>query len=102
MPTSIILEVTSTKRIRYSKDVLKKVNHAWLEYKAKTGVTQTQAAKVPGIKQSALSQYLRGPEKGGIPLNTDFLAKFAEMVQMDLTEFGLILELKGRYLMLVL
>ncbi len=76
-------------RSRYNKDVLNKVNQAWLEYKAKAGVTQTQTAKVLGIKQSAFSQYLRGPEKGGIPLNTDFLTKFADLIQVDLADFGL-------------
>ena len=76
-------------RSRYRKEILKKVNEAWLEYKAKAGVNQTQAAKTLGIKQSAFSQYLRGPEKGGIPLNTDFLTKFADLIQVDLADFGL-------------
>ena len=76
-------------RSRYNDKVLKKLQQAWLEYKAKAGINQTQAAKSLGIKQSAFSQYLRGPEKGGIPLNTDFLTKFADFIHVDLAEFGL-------------
>lgn len=76
-------------RSRYNEEVLAKVQQAWLEYKAQTGINQTQAAKALGIKQSAFSQYLRGPEKGGIRLNTDFLTKFAGLIHLDLAEFGL-------------
>ncbi len=76
-------------RGRFPKNVLEKVNQAWIDYKAKTGTTQTQVAKALGIKQSSFSQYLLGPAKGGIPLNTDFLVKFAHLLQLDFTEFGL-------------
>ena len=76
-------------RSRYNDEVLKKVQQAWLKYKSQAKINQTQAAKALGIKQSAFSQYLRGPEKGGIPLNTDFLTKFADFIHLDLAEFGL-------------
>ncbi|TKB24616.1 helix-turn-helix transcriptional regulator [Desulfopila sp. IMCC35006] len=76
-------------RSHYKDEVLKKVQQAWLQYKAQARINQTQAAKALGIKQSAFSQYLRGPEKGGIQLNTDFLTKFADFIHMDLAEFGL-------------
>ncbi len=74
---------------RYNKYVLKKLNQVWMEYKAKTGSTQVQMANAMGIKQSAFSQYLRGSEQGGIPLNSNFITKFAALTQVSLTEFGL-------------
>ncbi len=73
----------------FPKNILEKVNQAWLDYKTKTGVTQTQVAKALGIKQSSFSQYLLGSTRGGIPLNTDFLIKFAHLLQLNFVEFGL-------------
>lgn len=57
----------------YSSDTLKLINKAWLTYKNSTSTSQAKAAKAMGMNQSAFSQYLRGD----IPLNTDFIAKFA-------------------------
>ncbi|MEH6628097.1 MAG: hypothetical protein V7739_16765 [Motiliproteus sp.] len=75
-------------KANYTDMTLRRVNEAWREYKAVTGCNQAQAAKSLSINQSAFSQYLRGPEYGGIPLNTDFLSKFASLVRKDLTYFG--------------
>ena len=73
----------------FPKNILKRVNQAWLDYKSKSGVTQAQAAKALGIGQSSFSQYLRGPDNGGIPLNTKFLLKFSRLINKDPAEFGL-------------
>ena len=70
-------------------NILKRVNQAWLDYKAKSGVTQAQAAKALGIGQSSFSQYLRGPDNGGIPLNTNFLLKFCRLINKNAVEFGI-------------
>ena len=71
------------------KIILKRVNQAWLDYKSKSGATQAQAAKALGIGQSSFSQYLRGPDNGGIPLNTNFLLKFSCLINKDPAEFGI-------------
>jgi hypothetical protein len=76
-------------KTNYTDETLMRVNKAWHEYKANTGSNQVKVAKALGINQSAFSQYLRGPDNGGIALNTDFLTKFASLVRKDLAYFGL-------------
>ena len=73
----------------FPENILKRVNKAWLDYKTKSGVTQAQAAKAIGIGQSSFSQYLRGPDNGGTPLNTNFLIKFSRLLNKDPAEFGI-------------
>lgn len=66
-----------SKSKAYSDDVLERLKGAWYEHKKKTGMTQAQAAEQLGMNQSAFSQYLRG----GICLNTDFISRFAQLVE---------------------
>jgi DNA-binding Lrp family transcriptional regulator len=61
------------------QDHHKAVVNAWRDFKDATGYTQTKAAKQLGINQSALSQYLRGPENNGIPLNYEFIVRFERL-----------------------
>ena len=67
----------------YGSDTLKKVQLAWNIYKDKTGATQASAAKSMGMGTSGFNQYLKGPDQNGVPLNTNFLIKFARMVGME-------------------
>lgn len=64
----------------YGPDTLVRVQRAWSEYQDRTGATQAKGAKAMGMGTSGFNQYLRGPEKGGVPLNTNFLIKFAALV----------------------
>jgi transcriptional regulator with XRE-family HTH domain len=66
----------------YSEDTLQRVKQAWGSFKGDTRTSQAKAAKAMGMNQSAFSQYLRGE----IPLNTDFLHKFAGLTKSDLGE----------------
>lgn len=61
---------------------------AWKEHKDRTGVSQTRAAQSLGIGQSAFHQYLKGKANGGIPLNRNFVVKFAKMVGSSPTDLG--------------
>lgn len=61
----------------YGPETLVRVQHAWSEYQDRTGAIQAEGAKAMGMGTSGFNQYLRGPEKGGVPLNTNFLIKFA-------------------------
>lgn len=70
--------------MEYSKDVLKRVQTAWQSLKETSKLSQTAAAKAMNMNQSAFSQYIRG----SIPLNTDFLRKFAALTDVDLADFG--------------
>lgn len=70
--------------MEYSKDVLKRVQTAWQSLKETSKLSQTAAAKAMNMNQSAFSQYIRG----AIPLNTDFLRKFAVLTEMELEELG--------------
>ena len=67
----------------YDDEVLNRVKKAWARYKHETKASQTTGARALGINQSAFSQYLRGANAGGIPLNTDFLLKFSDLVGED-------------------
>lgn len=71
--------------MEYNPDVLERVQAAWSSHKVDSGVSQAAAAKSLGMNQSAFSQYIRG----AIPLNTDFLRKFASLTDIDLEEFGI-------------
>lgn len=71
--------------MEYNQDVQKRVQSAWATHKQGRGVSQVAAAKALGMNQSAFSQYIRGT----IPLNTDFLRKFAALTDIDPVEFGL-------------
>lgn len=71
--------------MEYGKDVLKRVQAAWQSLKEDSKLSQTSAAKAMGMNQSAFSQYIRG----SIPLNTDFLRKFAALSDMELEDFGI-------------
>lgn len=73
------------EQMAYNEDTQKAVRRVWDEFKSETGTSQAKAAKALGINQSALSQYLRGE----IPLNTDFLAKFAKLTKSDLDSLGI-------------
>ena len=64
----------------YGPETLVRVQHAWSEYQDRTGAIQAEGAKAMGMGTSGFNQYLRGPEKGGVPLNTNFLIKFAALV----------------------
>lgn len=72
--------------MEYSKDVLKRVQAAWQSLKETSKLSQTAAAKAMNMNQSAFSQYIRG----SIPLNTDFLRKFAALTDLELEELGVI------------
>ncbi|SON49857.1 protein of unknown function [Vibrio tapetis subsp. tapetis] len=64
------------KENAYGEDVLTKIRSSWFVYKKEHKVNQAQAADYLGMKQSAFSQYLCG----NISLNTDFISRFAQMV----------------------
>lgn len=64
---------------RYGAETLRLVNNAWRSYKSETKATQKTAAEALGMNQSALSQYLRG----AVPLNTDFVTKFASLTKSE-------------------
>lgn len=68
------------KKLGYGPDTLLRVQRAWAEYQDKTGAIQADGARAMGMGTSGFNQYLRGPEKGGVPLNTNFLIKFSAMV----------------------
>lgn len=63
----------------YDDAILKRVNNAWGRYRSETKCSQAKAAKALGMNQSGFSQYLRGQ----IPLNTDFIKKFANLTGAD-------------------
>lgn len=65
----------------HNPETLSRVQQAWQEHRAETGTNQTKAAASLGMNQSAFSQYLRGPDKGGVPLNAEFVVKFAALVK---------------------
>ncbi|MBM7454524.1 hypothetical protein HNR62_000353 [Oceanisphaera litoralis] len=68
----------NNKRV-YGEETLTRVQRAWKDYKRQHAATQKDAAKVLQISTSAFGQYLRGE----IPLNTDFLLRFAALVEDD-------------------
>ncbi|WP_028865811.1 helix-turn-helix domain-containing protein [Psychromonas aquimarina] len=68
--------MNNVKQSAYDDDVLSKIQSSWFLYKKENKVSQAQAAKQLGMKQSAFSQYLCG----NIALNTDFISRFAQMV----------------------
>lgn len=70
--------------MEYSDDVLKRVQSAWQSLKETSKLSQAAAAKAMNMNQSAFSQYLRG----AIPLNTDFLRKFAILSDIELHELN--------------
>ena len=65
----------------YNSDTLKVIKETWITFKTSTNTSQVKAAKVMGMNQSAFSQYLRGD----IPLNTDFISKFSNLTNTDIT-----------------
>lgn len=69
---------------------LKKVQRLWSDFKSSTGATQATAASSLEMNQSAFSQYLRGEDGGGIPLNTNFVLKFCKLVGEDPKEFDIV------------
>ena len=64
----------------YGPETLHRVQRAWADYQDRTGARQADGAKSLGMGTSGFNQYLRGGENGGVPLNTNFLLKFAAMV----------------------
>lgn len=64
----------------YDNDTLQLIKNVWGNFKAATKTSQAKAAKAMGMNQSAFSQYLRGD----IPLNTDFISKFANLTNTDI------------------
>ncbi len=69
----------------FSNEVLNKVNSVWNSHKEASQSSQANAAAAMGMNQSAYSQYLRG----AIPLNEQFISKFAQLTRTPLTEFGI-------------
>ena len=65
----------------YDAKTLKLIKDIWTEFKGSTNMSQVRAAKQMEMNQSAFSQYLRG----SIPLNTDFISKFAKLTNTNIS-----------------
>lgn len=65
----------------YDDETLNLIRAAWTDFKKSTKSNQAKAAQAMGMNQSAFSQYLRGD----IPLNTDFISKFASLTNTDIS-----------------
>lgn len=76
------------KQPMYGVDTLKRVQLAWNEYRDKTGSVQADGAKALGMGVSGFNQYLRGPDAGGVSLNTNFIMKFAALVGKEPKELA--------------
>jgi len=68
----------------YGPDTHKRILAAWAAYKDSTRATQADGAKALGMGTSGFSQYLRAE----IPLNTDFIIKFAQLVGVQPSELA--------------
>ncbi|WP_413110778.1 helix-turn-helix domain-containing protein [Thaumasiovibrio sp. DFM-14] len=75
----------------YDDEVLSKIKASWYQYKKEHRITQAQAAQEMGMKQSAFSRYLQGT----IGLNTDFISRFAQMINLPPAYFHHRLEQGG-------
>ncbi|MGF1684429.1 hypothetical protein [Photobacterium minamisatsumaniensis] len=82
----------TSKSNAYDENVLSKVRACWFSYKKENKLTQAKAAEILGIKQSAFSQYLCG----NISLNSDFISRFAQMVNRPSAYFHHRLEQGGK------
>ncbi|WP_394241177.1 hypothetical protein [Vibrio astriarenae] len=71
------------KAAQYDPIVLERIRASWVAYKDKTGISQVKAAELLGMNQSAFSQYLRGT----VPLNNNFISKFAILVKEEPSNF---------------
>jgi len=71
------------KKAEYDPEVLNRVRLAWHAHKDKTGMSQSSAAEMLNMNQSAFSQYLRGT----VSLNDVFLSKFSMLIGKDPSYF---------------
>lgn len=77
--TEIIRHITQKDRAH-----ARQLNNIWRMKKEPLGLTQVKAAKVLGIGQSAVSQYLTGR----IALNTDMILAFAKILRCSPIEIS--------------
>lgn len=76
------------KQTDYGTETLRRVQLAWSEYQSKTGAVQADGAKALGMGVSGFNQYLRGADAGGVPLNLNFIMKFAALVGKEPKEIA--------------